>query len=161
LPVQRRLCGQIYTDAKITFESNNKDIATVDSDGNICAVSSGIAEITVTVTKDEVELKRQLFVLVDYDMDRLEITALNNVLDNGDTTEVTALAMSQEGLVIPVSEITFKSSNPNVAEIDSEGTVITKRAGHCNHDSNGRAPTGSKRQPKYQSCFRRILDTVT
>lgn len=149
------------SDAKITFESNNKDIATVDSDGNICAVSSGIAEITVTVTKDEVELKRQLFVLVDYDMDRLEITALNNVLDNGDTTEVTALAMSQEGLVIPVSEITFKSSNPNVAEIDSEGTVITKSPGTATMTATAEHDGVKKTAEISIVVLDGILDTVT
>lgn len=101
---------------KVTFESSNKKVATVNSKGVITGKKAGKAVITVKVGKYTkkltVKVKKPSFKLVKSSVK----------LKKGNKTTIRVKAA-------PVSKVTYKTSNKKVATVNSKGVVTAKKKG--------------------------------
>ena len=101
---------------KVTFKSSNKKVATVNSKGVITGKKAGKAVITVKVGKYTkkltVKVKKPSFKLVKS----------SAKLKKGKKTTIKVKAA-------PVSKVTYKTSNKNVATVNSKGVVTAKKKG--------------------------------
>ncbi len=110
-------------DTSVTWVSSNSKKVTVDKYGNIKGVSKGSATITVSTVNG---LKAKCKVSVTNHPTSISLNRNNISLMAGNSMRLTAKA-SPDASVIPT--ITWKSSNPNIASVDSKGIVKGIRAG--------------------------------
>lgn len=108
-------------DKTLTWTSSNEDVATVDSDGVVTAVSSGEADITVktsngktdschiTVTRKEIPIES-----VTLDQENIEIVEGSNAILNA---TINPENTTQD------KTLTWSSENPEVATVDHKGVV--------------------------------------
>lgn len=115
------------TNKKVAWKSDKTDIATVDENGKVTAVKAGVAKITVT-TEDG---KKTATCAITVKEDKVAVTGvkLNSTslsLTEGDSYQLKAT-------VSPINatnqNVTWKSSNSNVADVDQEGLVAAVKAG--------------------------------
>ncbi|MSS63248.1 5'-nucleotidase C-terminal domain-containing protein [Velocimicrobium porci] len=108
-------------DAKVTYTSSNKKVATVTSKGKVTAKKAGTATITAKVTQNNTTYKLQLKVTVKNPV--VKMTASTKQLKVGKTYTFKAKAYGLNGTV------KWSSSNKKVASITSKGKVTAKKAG--------------------------------
>lgn len=110
----------------VTFTSSDNNIATIDEQGLITAVSEGTTQISIT-TNTEPSYKQEFNLIVVKPIQSVEITNEKNLILKTNET----LQMSY--LINPANatnkNITWSSSNPEVATISSDGLVTTLKAG--------------------------------
>lgn len=113
-------------DKSVEWSSNNEKVVKVDDDGTITGIDEGIAIITAK-TSNGLEAK-------------CEVTVTLRIPQTIEVSAITAKTYGDEGFKVEVTpdaetgltEITYSSSNPDVAEIDAEGNVTIKNAGKTN-----------------------------
>jgi uncharacterized protein YjdB len=113
------------TDKTVTWTSSDPSIATVDENGLVTAVATGVATITAT-TNDGTNLSATCAVTVI-------IPATSIALNK---TETTLAVSAQEQLIVTVlpegatdKTVTWTSSNPTVATVDENGLVTAVATG--------------------------------
>ena len=115
------------TNQNVTWKSSNSNVADVDQEGLVAAVKAGKATITVT-TEDG---KKTATCAITVKEDKVAVTGvkLNSTslsLTEGDSYQLKAT-------VSPINatnqNVTWKSSNSNVADVDQEGLVAAVKAG--------------------------------
>ncbi len=115
------------TNKKMTWKSDKTDIATVDANGKVTAVKAGTATITVTtedgnktatckITVQETEVK-----VTGVKLDKAELT-----LTEGGSYQLVATI---EPAKATNQNLTWKSSNAAVAEVDKTGKVMAVKEG--------------------------------
>lgn len=127
IEVQGRTVDSFIADlsqASITYSSETPSVATVDANGQVTAVSQGTALITVTVTKGDVSLSRDLHVLVDDEITALEIEASNTVLSAGEHAKLMVVAHYASGRIRNVTEETALTLDDNTL-VSLSGDEIT------------------------------------
>lgn len=114
---------------KVNWSSSNDKIASVDSNGNVTAVAQGSATITAT-TEDgkktatcSVTVTASTVAVTGVTLDKSSATV--NV--NG-TTQLTATVAPSNA---SNKNVTWKSSNTNIATVDSNGKVTGKAVGEA------------------------------
>lgn len=112
------------TDKTVTYVSSDNSVATVDSTGEVTAVSNGISIITVTAkngvsatVKITVTSKQQ----TNPDASEKSLT-LNKSLVNINVGETIALVPTVVGIENP--KVTFTSNAPSIASVDEYGKVL-------------------------------------
>ena len=115
------------TNKKVSWKSDKTDIATVDENGKVTAVKAGVAKITVTTEDGKktatcaITVKEDKVAVIGV---KLNSTSLS--LTEGDSYQLKAT-------VSPINatnqNVTWKSSNSNVADVDQEGLVVAVKAG--------------------------------
>ena len=111
---------------RLSYESSDEGIATVDGDGNITAVSEGTATITATVYNDDGSLETKTMV---------HCVIPTNSLDIEDEYIVTRL--SDECSIIPtvlpdnatIKSYRWESSNNSVCYVDEDGKLVKNNVG--------------------------------
>lgn len=111
------------TNKKITWTSNNTNIATVDSTGKIIAKSSGTATITAK-TENGISTSFKVTVIVPVTSITLSQTSLTLYTPN--TTQLTATI---NPTTATDKNITWTSSDSSIATVDSTGKVTAKSSG--------------------------------
>lgn len=120
-------------DASITYTSSNEQVATVDTEGNITAIGTGEAVITVAGSTGEKET-----CIVTVLPESMELQEGNIGVEKVTFGEKEVQVEDGEFYTqLPVVEpenatnktLRYHSSNTDVAEIDENGTVTTKKAG--------------------------------
>lgn len=106
------------THVEIEFTSSNKDVATVNSDGEINAVDVG--EATITASIKETDLTAECVVTVVPDIESIELSDTSLKLKKDGTAQLTATA-NPDGASI--DGISFASDAPDVATVDEKGNV--------------------------------------
>ena len=109
------------TKDEIFWESSNKDVVVVDNDGNITAISDGVA--TVTASYEDASDSIEITVLKK---NSLDIQATELVLQVGKTLDITYGYYFNDGATS--EDIIWTSSNTNVARVEN-GRVIAKLDG--------------------------------
>ena len=114
-----------YTDGKTTYKSSNTAVATVDANGNVKGVANGTATITATYTyrggKKTVTATYKVTVAIP------TITLANSTIKmDGKTTVTNKVTIQNEWTD---GKLSYKSSNTNVATIDSKGAITAKSSG--------------------------------
>ncbi len=106
---------------ELAWESSDSKVATVSDGGEVKAVTSGTAQITVT-TKDGSHTD-VCTIEVDIAELKLNATSLNMVVE--DVFDL--IASEPSGAV--VSDVSWSSTDPSVASVDDKGHVVAESAG--------------------------------
>ena len=116
------------TDSKdISWSSNNEAVATVSEDGTVTAKSVGTALITATSTNGKtasctVTVEKKLIPITQVLIDKSSAT-----LTEGDSTTLTATVLPEN--TTDRKDISWSSSNNDIATVDTTGHVEAKKAG--------------------------------
>ncbi len=116
------------TDKTVTWASSDESIATVDSTGQVTAVTPGSAVITA-MTTDSSNLSASCNVTVLQGIVLAESIQLNVTtagLNEGSTLQLTATVLPEE---CNNKTVLWSSNNPSVATVDSNGLVTTHSVG--------------------------------
>lgn len=114
----------------LIWTSSDTSVATVDSNGLVVGLKAGQAVITATSASNE-NAKDTCVVSV---IQRVTSITLNKTTasvytsDSGKTVQLTATALPQDA---DIRTITWKSSNPEIASVDSTGKVYGVSAGNA------------------------------
>jgi len=109
--------------AKLSYKSSNEKVAKVSAKGVVKAISAGSATITATVKQNKKTFSLKLKVTVKKPY--ISITQSTSYLNAGETAQFKAKAYGIDG------EISWSSSNPDVAEVSSKGKVTAKNGGQA------------------------------
>jgi hypothetical protein len=115
----------------ISWVSANPQVASVDDHGVVTAHGAGVARISATLTRNDVQHTTALDVLVDDEFTAVEISAPRTVIMNGESLPLKVYGRTRFGRWLNSTELktTFISSRPNVAFVTPEGVVITQFKG--------------------------------
>ena len=109
---------------KVIYSSSNSNVATVDDNGIIHAISSGTTTITVKAeensVKDEIEINVYSPV-TDISIDQKEIS-----MQKDDTFKINAYIEPEDA---NNKNIVYKSENGDIASIDENGLITAKKEG--------------------------------
>lgn len=108
----------------VTWTSNNPNVATVDS-GLIVGVGRGKTEIIVT-TMNKKLTKKIVVNVVDVEITNITLDKTNEVIDVGDTLSLVKTITPNNA---SNQNVSWDSSNTNVATVDSNGIVTGKSEG--------------------------------
>ena len=108
---------------KVKWTSNNEKIAKVDGSGNITAVATGIAEITVTS-----EINPNVSKKINVNIEKEEIK-FEKEIENIIAGKTKKLSVKVTPSWEKTPNIVWKSSNEDIVEIAKDGTIIAKKAG--------------------------------
>lgn len=110
---------------KVAYRSDDPEIATVGSDGTVSGISEGITMITASA-QDGSGVKKTYQVTVVRKIDTVSFGRKNVVLFTGEE-------LRQDITILPENAtykaLQYKSSNPSVASVSSDGTVAALTPG--------------------------------
>ena len=109
----------------ITYTSSDESVATVTEDGTVTAVSDGEAEITAALGEYTASCK----VTVTTAPDGIKFGKSSGSLTVGGSTTLKLYTTPSEAAAPDMSQVTFSSSDEDVATVDGEGKVTAKKAG--------------------------------
>ena len=116
------------TDSKsVSWSSSNSEVAAVDANGTVTAKSAGTAVITATSTNGKsagctVTVSRKEIPITEISLDKSSAT-----LTEGETTTLVATVLPEN--TTDSKNVSWSSSNSEVATVDANGTVTAKSAG--------------------------------
>ena len=115
------------TNQKVTWKSSDSNVADVDQEGLVAAVKAGKATITVT-TEDG---KKTATCTITVKEDKVAVTGVKLSRTSLSLTEGDSYQL--KATVSPINatnqNVTWKSSNSNVADVDQDGLVAAVKAG--------------------------------
>ena len=111
----------------VSWSSSNEAVATVSADGTVTAKSAGIAIITATsengmTASCTITVEKKLIPITEVCLDKSSAT-----LTEGDTATLTATVIPEN--TTDSKNVSWSSSNSEVAIVDANGTVTAKSAG--------------------------------
>lgn len=109
----------------VSYTSSNEAVATVAEDGTVTAVADGEAEITATLGECTASCK----VTVTTAPDGIKFGKASGSLTVGGSTTLKLYTTPSEAAAPDMSQVTFSSSDEDVAAVDGEGKVTAKKAG--------------------------------
>ena len=109
----------------VAYTSSNEAVATVAEDGTVTAVADGEAEITATLGEYTASCK----VTVTTAPDGIKFGKASGSLTVGGSTTLKLYTTPSEAAAPDMSQVTYASSDEDVAAVDSEGKVTAKKAG--------------------------------
>ncbi len=112
--------GNVLTGRATSWQSSNADVLSVSSTGNLLAFAPGSAQITVTV--ESVSASASV-VVVPPPVARVRITAPTQVVNEGRTLALSAVATDSSGRTLTDRPIAWSSSAPAVASVSGTGLV--------------------------------------
>lgn len=116
------------TDKTVTWSSDKTDIATVDSTGKVTAVKEGTANITVT-TKDGSKTATCAVTVKAKDSVAVTSVTVNPTTLSLDVGKTSVLGATVKPDDATNKTVTWTSSDPNKATVDTKGCVTAKAEG--------------------------------
>ena len=113
---------------KITYKTSKKSVATVNSKGVIKGKKYGTAKITMKASGVKTK-KITVYVRKAATGIKLSSAQTINFYKTGNTAQIKAAALPG-GKQMASKTLTYKSSNPQVAVVDSKGKVTAKKGGY-------------------------------
>ena len=111
---------------KVTWTSSNLDVATVDENGLVTAVSGGKAIITVTTVDGGFEAKCEVNIKNSIPVESVKLNSNQLELVEGETEQLIATVLPEDATN---KDVTWTSSNPNIATVDENGWVTAVSIG--------------------------------
>ncbi len=111
---------------KLSYSSDNQDVAVVDKDGKVSIKGVGEARITVSLASTDIysSASTEVYIKVNKINHKLTVTSENYEKTYGDKIfNLNALSQDNE------AAIEYASSNEKVATVDNQGNVVIKGAG--------------------------------
>ncbi|MBQ9984993.1 MAG: Ig-like domain-containing protein, partial [Oscillospiraceae bacterium] len=120
--------------AEIIYSSGAADVASVDSEGVITGISDGNAEIYADITlKSGTKIKAgtKVKVTTPPDLESVSAAVEDSEIEEFSTAQITVTGKNVDGsdTQIAMTEVTYESSNPAVASVDSNGVILAKSEG--------------------------------
>ncbi len=109
----------------VAYTSSNEAVATVAEDGTVTAVADGEAEITATLGEYTASCK----VTVTTAPDGIKFGKASGSLTVGGSTTLKLYTTPSEAAAPDMSQVTYASSDEDVAAVDGEGKATAKKAG--------------------------------
>ena len=114
---------RIIPGAVVAWSSSNPEIATVDANGLVTAVSPGDA--LITASSGGVSTSRPVYVEVAPEPSRIVLNISEATLSAvGQSLQLDAQVYGPDGAAIPGAAVTWSSSRPEIATVDATGLVI-------------------------------------
>ena len=111
---------------KVTWTSSDEDIATVEQDGTVTAVSPGTAIITVTSQADDTKYDECEVTVSPVPVTSLSLNKTSlTIMYPGGTETLTPTIKPDEAL----KEVTWTSSAPDIVSVDENGMLTTLAIG--------------------------------
>lgn len=110
--------------SNVVWTSSNTDVATVDQNGKVVAVSVGKALITIRGEGSSDECLVEVFAKEEVVKDKISLNVSSITMNVGDKAKITETVTPSNN----VSNVTWSSSNPNVATV-TKGEVTAKSNG--------------------------------
>ena len=108
--------------ASVVWSSSDPEVATVDANGLVTAVSSGTTQIMAT--SGGVSTSRPVFVVLAQPAARVELNISEATLTSvGQSLQLDALVYDIDRVAIPGASVTWSSNHPAVADVDTTGLV--------------------------------------
>ncbi len=147
--------------AEITYSSSDENIARVSENGLITGVGTGIAEITVSASKNGKTISSNLFVLVNDRFVGVDVKLASNIVDKGDTTDVIGVGKSEMGYSMVLNEKSYSSSDQSVAKIDESGKITAVSAGTATITVTGKYNGVTQSGSAVLTILNGVLDNIT
>ncbi len=151
--ITKKVTPSNATNASVVYSSTDPSVATVDSGGNVTAVSGGTCYITArTVNRD---MLATVFITVDEKINNIVLSKTKKIMKKGSKyvliAAVTNSSASNKGVV-------FKSSNSKVVSVSQKGIMKAKRYGTAKITCS--AMDGSGVQAVCKVNVRRYVDSI-
>ncbi|MEE0494694.1 leucine-rich repeat protein [Faecalibacillus faecis] len=114
-------------DKTLTWKSSNEEVATVDSQGKVTAVKEGSTTITVTTTNGKEATCKVTVTKKPVPIESVSLNKTTLTLKTGVAETLVATINPSE--TTDDTTLTWKSSNEEVATVDSQGKVTALKAG--------------------------------
>ena len=111
---------------KVVYSSSNPNVATVDDNGNIQAMSSG--EAIITVKAEENSVQTQITITVYSKVTGIALDQSEIYMQVGDTFKINGYVEPEDA---NEQGILYSSTNREIATIDENGTVTALKDGEC------------------------------
>ena len=140
----RDASGRPLDGRTVTWSTNRSDVATVTSTGIVSAVSPGTATITAST---EGRSGTSTIVVQAPGVSRLEVTPASASVEVGNALRLSATVYDARGNIIAGAQVTWSSSDTQIAVVDNTGRVLGIRRGTATitATSGGKAATASVR----------------
>ena len=109
---------------EIEFESDNNKVAVVDSDGNVRALRSG--EATITVRAKECKASGSITISVYTPVSGLDINTENLIIQEQDKFKIVPVIYPDDA---DNKNVLFKSENSEIASVDEYGNITGVKEG--------------------------------
>lgn len=119
--------GITRTNRTVSWSSSNTALATVSSSGLVSGVADGT--VTITATSEGVSGIATVIVFGSPVVETVTVTPFNPLVGVGQTTQLTATARAGSGTVISDANVTWSSSNDQVATVSQAGVVTMVAVG--------------------------------
>lgn len=110
---------------EVEYISSNSRVATVDSTGNIMAIKSGTA--TITVKAKENNVKGEIQIKVFTPVTGIELTVQNIVMQVGDQFAIKPIVTPSDA---DNKNVIYSSKDESIANIDTKGNITATREGN-------------------------------
>lgn len=111
----------------VSYTSNNKEVATVTDSGEVTAVKSGNATITVK-SEDNAQATAKVKVKVETPVNGVSVENENATIEVGDTSQVNATVTPDDA---DDKKVNYSSDNEEVATVNAEGVVTGVSEGNA------------------------------
>jgi uncharacterized protein YjdB len=128
------------TDRTIIWTTSNELVATVDASGVVTAIGPGTATITGTV---EGKSDATTITVVQAAVASVEVQPNPLLMSVGQATQMIAVAKDPNGNVLTGRQVTWASSNQNVATVDAQGKLTAVGAGTATVTATSEGKSGS------------------
>ncbi len=123
--VKVTVAPETTTDKSVTYESSNPEVASIDTNGNITALSLGSTTITISA-------KSGVSAYVNVDVfatpaDSISLNMTEATLKATETTDLVATVFPEN---TTDKSVTWKSSDENIATVDANGKVTAVAIGN-------------------------------
>ncbi len=137
--------GQVLSGRSIAYASSNTAVATVSASGLVSGLAAGSATMSVTSEGVTGTLAMTVQSSAPPPPTAYSVTVTVNAgsLQVGQTTQATAVVKDASGNVIPGATVTWATSNPAVATVNSSGLVSAVGAGIVAISASTSGLTGS------------------
>ena len=148
---------ETITKVKYKWETSDKKVATV-SNGTVRAVGEGTATITCSTTIDDKTVEASCIVNVYIGIKNITAKKKNLTIPVG-STEIIDVKISPNNATY--QDLTWSSSNPNVATVDNKGKVSGVYGGECTitgtaNEDNGKTVTVSVFVPSMSCSIKEV-----
>ncbi len=123
LQLEVKVLPEEAIDKSISYSSSNENVAMIDNNGNILAISSGKTTITAMAKNG---VKNQIEITVYTPVEKIEVTSKNIVIQEGKSLPISVIIYPEDA---DNKKVKFTSKDENIVSVDSNGNVTAKKQG--------------------------------
>ena len=123
------------TDVKVSYDSTDEAVATVDKDGRVQVLQPGECDIVTTLTQEDKKVvEKKTHIKAYYEVEGITLDKTEGILTAGNTVALNATVLPEE--IADETTVTWTSSDEKVATVDENGKVTAIAAGEATITAN-------------------------